>query len=94
MILGYWKTEKEIWGGFKVPLSPNIEIKKNSFILVTKDGKHDMPIENIEVENSSVTINFKETSVSLVFVFENKDRMYFRVPYIRKRIYFVRSKPF
>lgn len=88
IIEGHWVAENFRIQSIKLPIGPDLFISKDSIGLGS--GMAPVQLTGIGADGSEVTLK-TEFGVDVVFAFENKDRMYFTVPFIGDRIYYQRG---
>lgn len=87
-IEGHWVAENFRFQSIQLPIGPDLFISKNSLGLGA--GLEAVQLSGIEADGSEVTLKTK-FGFDLVFNFENKNKMYFTVPFIGDRIYYKRT---
>ncbi|MBH2010185.1 MAG: hypothetical protein I8H71_10840, partial [Xanthomonadaceae bacterium] len=88
IIEGHWVAENFRIQGIQLPIGPDLFISKDSIGLGS--GLKPVQLSGIGADGSKVTLK-TEFGFDVVFVFENKDRMYFTVPFSGNRIYYQRA---
>lgn len=89
-ILGAWKAEPFDFSSVRIPLSPNFEVTDKALILIVPNARQEQPINAITPQDDSVVLDLKGVPLDLRFYFENRDRMYFKVPILTTKIFFNR----
>ena len=87
-IEGHWVAENLRIQSIQLPIGPDLFISKNSLGLGS--GLEAVQLSGIEADCSEVTLKTK-FGFDVVFHFENKNKMYFTVPFIGDRIYYNRA---
>ncbi|MFZ3142134.1 hypothetical protein [Polaromonas sp.] len=88
IIEGHWVAENFRIQSIQLPIGPDLFISKDSIGLGS--GLEPVQLSGIGADGSEVTLK-TEFGFDVVFVFENKDRMYFTVPFSNNRIYYQRA---
>jgi hypothetical protein len=88
IIEGHWVAESFRIQSLKLPIGPDLFISRDSFGLGS--GLEPVELIGIEADGSEVTLKTK-FGFDVVFYVENKDRMYFTVPFVGDRIYYRRA---
>ena len=88
IVEGHWVAENFRFYGLKLPIGPDLQIDAKSLSLST--GLEPIPLNAVEVDGNEVTLQ-TSLGVGLVFNFENENRMYFTIPILGDRIYYLRQ---
>ncbi len=88
IIEGRWVAENFRIQSIQLPIGPELLISRNSIGLGS--GLEPLRLSGIQADGNEVTLK-TEFGFDVIFRFENKDRMYFTVPFIDHRIYYNRA---
>ena len=89
IIEGHWIAENFRIQSIQLPIRPDLFISKSSLGLGL--GLEPVQLSGIEADGSEVTLKTK-FGFDVVFHVENKNKMYFTVPFIGDRIYYKRAE--
>ncbi len=87
-IEGHWVAEEFRVESVSLPIGPELHITQNQLWLGTSTAP--MKLRGIIADGKDVTLK-TELGLNIIFSFENKDRMYFSIPFVGERIYYKRD---
>lgn len=87
-IEGHWVAEEFRVESVSLPIGPELHITQNQLWLGTSTAP--MKLKGIIADGKDVTLK-TELGLNIIFSFENKDRMYFSIPFVGERIYYKRD---
>ena len=88
IIEGHWVAEAFRVESVSLPIGPDLYITQNQLGLGT--GTAPVKLRGIIAEGKEVALQ-TEVGLNIMFTFENKDRMYFSIPFVGDRIYYNRD---
>lgn len=88
MIEGHWVAESFRVESVSLPIGPDLYITQNQLGLGA--GTAPVKLTGISAEGKEVTLK-TEVGLNIIFTVENKDRMYFSIPFVDDRIYYNRD---
>lgn len=88
IIEGHWVAEAFRVESVSLPIGPDLYITQNQLGLGTDTAP--VKLTGISAEGKEVTLK-TEVGLSIMFTFENKDRMYFSIPFVDDRVYYNRD---
>lgn len=88
IIEGHWVAEAFRVESVSLPIGPELHITQNQLWLGTSTAP--VKLRGIIADGKEVTLK-TEVGLNIIFSFENKDRMYFSIPFVGERIYYKRD---
>ena len=90
---GHWKSEGLRVEGIGVPIAPDIRIFQDRMVLRSAAGKGSkLPVKGLEVTWREVPVKLGHGGITLVFEFEQADRVSFSIPFAATKLFYTRVR--